>query len=34
MLQYGRGNVSDNVPALYASILSLVPGECFVYSIT
>ena len=27
MLQYDRGSIFNYVPALYASVLSLIPGE-------
>ena len=27
LLQYGRGSMANNVPALYASVLSIIPGE-------
>ena len=32
MLQNGRGNRANNVPALYASVPSLVSGECLLYN--
>ena len=31
MLQYDHWNMANNVSALYASVLSLVPGEYFLF---